>query len=163
MIGTGPVLKYRPAQTDTAQRMFRLSLGRDHTRCRVAVPADCCHLPSQPPRAAHIAATPCATPLAGAWTLASRARHMRGRCHLKALLSADRCRPAATSAPRGAHAAAARAPYPLAIGPKEKSFTPFPTAVVELPPLRSTSPSPPFPGHHRPPPLVLLRPHRPHP
>jgi hypothetical protein len=162
VIGPGPVLQYRPAQTDSAQRVFGQSLGRDRAHRRVAVPVDRCHLPSWPPRAAHAAATPCATPLAGARMLASRARQLHGRHHLKALLSADRCRPAATSAPHAAHAATARAPYPLAIGLEEKPFTPLPTAAVKLPPLRSTPPSPPFPGHRRPPPLVLLRPHRPH-
>jgi hypothetical protein len=98
--------------------MFGQSLGRDRARRRVAVPTDRCHLPSRPPRAAHAIATPCATPLIGARTLASRARQLHGRCHLRALLSADRCRPTANSAPRAAHAAAARAPYPLAIGYK---------------------------------------------
>jgi hypothetical protein len=162
VIGPGPVLQYRPAQTDSAWRVFGQSLGCDCARHRVAVPANRCHLPSRPPRAAHAAATLCATPLASARMLASRTRQLYGRYHLKALLSVDRCRPATTSAPHSTHAATARAPYPLAIGPDEKSFTPLPTASVELPPLRSTPPSPPFPGHHRPPPLVLLWPHQPH-
>jgi hypothetical protein len=62
--------------------------------------------------------------------------------HLKAMLSANRYRPAATSAPCAAHAAAAHAPYPLAIGPEEKPFTPLPTAAIELSPLRSPLASP---------------------
>jgi hypothetical protein len=89
-------------------------------------PRDRCHLPSRPRRAAHAAATPCAMPLAGARTLASRTRQLRGHRHLKALLSADRCRPAATSTPRAAHAAAARAPYPLAIGRRRSCSLLFP-------------------------------------
>jgi hypothetical protein len=145
----GPTQYY---STDSARRVFGQSLGRDHARCRVAVPADHCNLPSRPPRAA---ATPCAMPLAGARTLASRVRQLCSRRHLKALLSADRCR----QPPPSLHSRTfSRCPctLPLAIGPEEKSFTPFPTSAVELPPLRSTSPSPPFPDHRRPPPLVLL-------
>jgi hypothetical protein len=42
-------------------------------------------------------------------------------------------------------------------------FTPLPTITVELSPLRSSSPSPPCLGYHRPQPLVLLRPHLLHP
>jgi hypothetical protein len=127
VIGPGPVLQYQPAQTDSARRVFGQSLGRDRARHRVAVPPrDRCHLPSRPRRAAHAAATPCAMPLAGARTLASRTRQLRGHRHLKALLSADRCRPAATSTPRAAHAAAARAPYPLAIGRRRSCSLLFP-------------------------------------
>jgi hypothetical protein len=42
-------------------------------------------------------------------------------------------------------------------------FTPLPTITVELSHLRSSSPSPPCLGYHRPQPLVLLRPHLLHP
>jgi hypothetical protein len=159
----------RSAQCYSTNRSNRPRPARVRIASRLRPPPPSCHphrplpLASRPPHAAQVAATLCATPLADTWMLASRARQLRSRCHLKVLLSADRCRPATTSAPRAAHAAAARAPYPLAIGPEEKSFTPFPTAAVELPPLRLTSPSPPFPGHRRLPPLELLRPHRPHP
>jgi hypothetical protein len=100
----------------------------------------------------------CATSLAGAQTLALCARQLRGRPppHSR------RCRPAATFVPRAAHAATGPAPYPLALGPEEKSITTFPTVTVELPPLHLSPPSPLCPGHRRPPPLVLLQPHRPH-
>jgi hypothetical protein len=46
VIRPGPVLQHRPAQTDSARRVFGQSLGRDRARRRVAVPADRCHLPS---------------------------------------------------------------------------------------------------------------------
>jgi hypothetical protein len=81
----------------------------------------------------------CATSLAGAWTLAPRARQLRGRPPPHG----RRCQPAATSVPRTAHAATGPAPYPLALGPEEKSITTFPTFTVELPPLHSSPPSPP--------------------
>jgi hypothetical protein len=74
-----------------------------------------------------------------------------------------RCSPAATTAPRVARAAIARAPYPLTTGPEVKLFTPLPTLTVEFSPHRSSSPSPPCLGHSRPPPPILLRPHLLHP
>jgi hypothetical protein len=100
----------------------------------------------------------CATSLAGARTLAPHARQLRGRPPPHG----RRCRPAATSVPHAGHAATGPAPYPLTLGPEEKSITTFPTVTVELPPLHSSPPSPPCPGHRRPPTLVLLQPHRPH-
>jgi hypothetical protein len=100
----------------------------------------------------------CATSLVGARTLTPCARQLRGRLPPHG----RRCRPVATSVPCAALVATSPAPYPLALGPEEKSITTFPTVTVELPPLHSSPPSPPCPGHRRPPPLVLLQPHRPH-
>jgi hypothetical protein len=100
---------------------------------------------------------PCAAPLAGARTLAP----LVGQLHGRPPSHGRRYRPATTSAPRAAHAATGPAPYPFALGPKEKLITPLPVVTVKLPPFHSSPPSPPFPGHRRPSPLVLLRPHLP--
>jgi hypothetical protein len=149
------------AQTDHAWRAFGQHPGCDCHRW-VAVPADRCQLPPDSTRRT-CSRHPCATPLADARTLASHARQLHGCPPPEGDAVGQHCRLAATSTPRAAHAATARAPYPFAIGPEEKPFTPLPTVTVELPPLRSSSPSSPFPSHCRPPPLVLLEPHPPHP
>jgi hypothetical protein len=75
-----------------------------------------CQVPSQPTATACLLTStrytcnnqPCAAPLASARTLAPRARQLRGRPPPHG----RRCRPAATSTPRAAHAATGSAPYP---------------------------------------------------
>jgi hypothetical protein len=106
-IRPGPVLQYRPLKP-TAPDTCSDRASVVTTRRRVLVPADRCHLPSRPPHAAHAAATRVQRlyPAPGRWPRACDS--CAAARHLKAMLSANHCRPVATSAPRAAHAATAR-------------------------------------------------------
>jgi hypothetical protein len=145
------------AQTDSVRRVFgQSSVVTAH--CQVDVPADRCHLPpglhaphmQLPPLCSASSRRPDTNPArvtaarspATSQPMLPTSRHFRSTC---CTCSHQPCT------------------LPLAISPEEKSITPLPTVTVELPPLHSSPPSPLFPGHRRPPPLVLLRPHPPHP
>jgi hypothetical protein len=147
VIGLGPVLQYRPAQNDSARRVFGQSLGRDCARRRVAVPTDRCHLPSPASTRCTCSCHPVCNapswrPDAGiARAIAAWPPPPQGAAVGQSLPTSRHLRSTRRTCSRP------RAPYHLAIGSEEKPFTPFPTAVVKLPPLCSSSPSPPFPGH----------------
>jgi hypothetical protein len=88
----------------------------------------------RPPRVAHAAAIPCAAPLAGARTLASRARDS---CAAAATTSRRRCQPAATSTPRAMHVAAAPCATPSRCQSIGEVISPLPATAAERRPLRS--------------------------
>jgi hypothetical protein len=133
-IGPSPYLHYQPTWLNRPTR----SLACTHAvltarRRRPPATAPTTATSSRPPRAAHAAATPCAMPIAGARALESRARQLHGRLPPQGAAVGRPCRPAATSAPRATHAAAARA-LTLSLSVRRRS-RPLLFSYRRLPPL----------------------------